>query len=164
MKVFAAVLLCALGVVACAAPARPPTPVGSPPPVAPPTPAPSASPSFAVACLGSPKPGATSGTPTVLNDCSDLVSAVLAAVARLGYPVQAMTIRTFDFGCGGPFVVGVYSCPMIPAGPTTIPGSAYVTFVGTDKIAAVSFHAVDDPPLIAKLVAFEVPPAGWVMP
>ena len=88
---------------------------------------------------------------------------MLAAVSPLGYTVQDMTLRTFDFGCGGPFAMGVYACPMIP-GPTTIPGSAYVTFVGTDKIAAVTYQAVDDPPLIAKVIAFEVPPVGWVMP
>lgn len=184
MKAFVAVLLCAFAVVACAAPAPPPTPVGSPPPVAPPpqgpslapvppsappivppSPAPSASAAFTVTCLGSPKPGAANASPTVLTDCSELATAVLAAVAHLPYSVQAMSLRTFPFGCGGPFTEGAVRCRSVPGpGPTTIPGSAYVTFAGTDFVAAVTYEAVDDPPLIAKLIAFEVPPAGWVMP
>jgi len=183
MKPFAAVLLAALGVAACAAPIPSVSPGGSPPPtvspsqavspvpvrlasplVAPPSPGPSANAEFTATCLGSPEPGAASGSPTVLNDCSDLASDVLAAVSHLGYPIQAMTLRTFDFGCGGPFSVAVYSCPPIPAGPRPTPGSGYVTFVGTAKVAALTYRAVDDPPLIVNLVAFEVPPAGWVMP
>jgi hypothetical protein len=179
MKAFVAVLLCALGVIGCAAPVPPVTPVtpaGSPAsvappsqvvppaPVAPPSPAPSASPSVVVTCLGSPQPGAASTAPSILPDCSHVVSAVLTAVSGLGYPVQAVTVRIFDFSCGGPFATGIYFCPMIPAGPGQAPGSAYVMFAGTDKVAALSFHGADDPPIVAKIVAFEVPPAGWSMP
>jgi hypothetical protein len=43
-------------------------------------------------------------------------------------------------------------------------GAAYVTFVGTPKVAAVTFTAVDDRPLTATVWVFEVPPAGWTMP
>jgi hypothetical protein len=185
MKAFVTVLLCVMAMVACSAlvpPASPPPPASSPqpvapppqsappapappssPPIAPPSPAPSASAAFTVNCLGSSEPGGLASSPTVLHECSELVSAVLAAVAPLGYPVQAMTLRTFDFGCGGPFAMGVYFCPMIPAA-RKVPGSGYVTFIGTDKVAAVSYEAVDDPPIIVKVVAFQVPPAGWVMP
>lgn len=70
MKAFAAVLLCALAVVACAAPAPPPTPAGEPsavspapvppssPPIAPPSPAPSSSPASSRLVCGRIEPAA----------------------------------------------------------------------------------------------------------
>lgn len=86
---------------------------------------------------------------------------MLGAVARLGYPARSVAIGVSDLRCGGPFPVGPYSCPamLMPNGD-----GAYVTFAGTRKVAAVTLMAVDDPPLSATIVAFEVPPAGWVMP
>lgn len=183
MKAFASVLFMALVVAACAAPAPsespgepqppslPPSPTVSSTPIPPSSspvglssPGPSASPSFTVTCLGSPEPGAAGGSPTVLTGCSGLASAVLAAVGHLGYPVRTMTLRVFDFGCGGPFAEGDYSCPLILPGSRTTSGSGYVTFVGTAKVAAVTYPPVDDPPLVVKVIEYQVPPAGWVMP
>ena len=85
---------------------------------------------------------------------------MLEAVARLGYPVRSMAVGSFDFRCGGPFATGDRSCPAVlsPSG-----GAAYVAFVGTPKVAAVTFTAGDDPPT-ATVWVFEVPPAGWSMP
>jgi hypothetical protein len=90
--------------------------------------------------------------------------AVLAAVAGLGFEVRSVMIRPFGFGCGGPFPSGIYSCPLVragqgPAGPPT----AYVGFVGTLKVAALTIIPVDGSSLRAKVIAFEVPPAGWLM-
>lgn len=183
MKALAAVLICDLAVLACAAPVPPATPArllapsaepsqavpsepasGPPQPVSPPSPAPSASPSFAVTCLGAAQPGAASPGPTIEADCSDVASAVLNAVSSFGYPARAVTVRIVDFSCGGPFATGIYFCPMIPAGPGLTPGSAYVTFAGTDRVAVLSFHGADAPPIVPTIVAFEVPPVGWVMP
>jgi hypothetical protein len=93
-----------------------------------------------------------------------VVSAVLNAVSGFGYPVRAVTVRTVDFSCGGPFATGIYFCPMILAGPGLTPGSAYVTFAGTDRVAVLSFRGADAPPIVPTIVAFEVPPDGWVMP
>lgn len=40
----------------------------------------------------------------------------------------------------------------------------WVTFVGTDKVAAVELHRLPGRPWAPILRAFVVPPAGWVMP
>jgi hypothetical protein len=168
MKILAAVLLCAL-VAGCAAPVPSPTAALSPQPVpsptaslVPATPQPSSSPAIALTCLGL-ELGAQS--PAQPFDCQPEEAAVLLAVARLGFPVRSITIGLFDFRCGGPFPTGVRSCPAMLA-PTG--GAAYVTFVGTPKVAAVIFTVAPpqppDPPLPTTVVAFEVPPAGWSMP
>jgi hypothetical protein len=109
-------------------------------------------------CLGL-EPGVQS--PAQRFDCQPEEAAVLLAVARLGFPARSITIGLFDFRCGGPFPTGVRSCPAMLAPPG---GTAYVTFVGTPKVAAVTFTAADDPPLTATVWLFAVPPAGWSMP
>lgn len=86
---------------------------------------------------------------------------MLEAVARLGYPARRVAVGLFDFLCGGPFATGPRSCPAMPM---PYGGAAYVTFVGTPKVAAVTFTDPDDPPLTATVLVFEVPPAGWTMP
>ena len=86
---------------------------------------------------------------------------MLGAVARLGYPARSVAVGMFDFRCGGPFATGARSCPamLAPNG-----GAAYVDFVGTSKVAAVTFTVPDVPGLTATVWVFEVPPAGWSMP
>jgi hypothetical protein len=82
-------------------------------------------------------------------------------VAGLGYPVKTVTIGPFGFNCGGPFPSGTYACPLA-AGPLP---TAYVTFVGTDKVAALEIGTQrGGPEIAASIVAFEVPPTGWSMP
>jgi hypothetical protein len=164
MNAIAVSLLCAL-LAGCAAPVPSPTTSPSVPPAPSPTaslaPAPRSpvsSPAIALTCLGL-EPVAPS--PAHALDCQPEEAAVLLSVARLGYPVRGVTIGLFDFGCGGPFATGVRACPaeLAPSG-----GAAYVTFIGTQKVAAVTLTAVDDPPLTATVWVFEVPPAGWTMP
>jgi hypothetical protein len=94
--------------------------------------------------------------------CSDLVeAAVLRAVVSLGYHVKAVTIQPFGFMCGGPFPSGVYSCPLAADSLPT----AYVTFVGTDKVAALEIGTQrGGSATAASVVAFQVPPTGWSMP
>lgn len=168
MKTLIAALLCLL-VTGCATPLPSATRAPSAQPLATPTPflvpprlPPSPSPAIAVTCLGLDL-GAQS--PAQPFDCQPEEAAVLLAVARLGFPVRTITIGLFDFRCGGPFPTGVRSCPAMLA-PTG--GAAYVMFVGTPKVAAVTFTVAPpqppNPPLPTTVVAFELPPAGWVLP
>ena len=88
--------------------------------------------------------------------CSDVIKrAVLTAVAGLGYPVKTVTIGVFGFSCGVPPAVG--TAPPCPA--LSIPPTAYVSFVGTDKIARVTVGTWPGGPGIDSVVSFEVPPA-----
>lgn len=90
------------------------------------------------------------------------MTAVLRAVAFLGYPVKAVTIGRFDFNCGGPFATGVRSCPA--AVEPSLP-AAYVSFAGTAKVAAVEIGTQRGGSVTAATVILaEVPPAGWTMP
>ncbi len=41
---------------------------------------------------------------------------------------------------------------------------AYVSFVGTDHVAALTIALVVNGPVVAKIVAYKVPPTGWSMP
>jgi len=99
-------------------------------------------------------------SPVVCSDVSkgaDLEGRVLAAVAGLGYPVKTVTIGVFGFSCGVP-PDPPDTPPPCPA--TTIPPTAYVTFVGTDKIATVKVGTV----IGDSVVSFEVPPPGPSFP
>ena len=92
--------------------------------------------------------------------CPAEEAAVLAAVADLGYPVERVAITYSGFPCGGPFPqppsLTVPGCPALPgSGPT-----AYVTFVGTAKEAALTITYRTDGSLVAYVVAFQVPPWG----
>jgi len=88
-------------------------------------------------------------------------NAVLRAVAFLGHPVKAVTIGPFIFTCGGPFATGTRSCPAVAI---TLP-AAYVSFVGTDEVAAVEIGTQrGGSGTAATVVVAEVPPVGWSMP
>jgi hypothetical protein len=96
----------------------------------------------------------------VPGGCSAEDAAVLAAAADLGYPVERVAITYLGFPCGVPFPqapgLTVPGCPADSEhGPT-----AYVTFVGTDKEAALTINARSDGSLVAYVVAFQVPPSG----
>lgn len=85
---------------------------------------------------------------------------MLAAVSILSLPVQGMTILPEGFTCGLPFSEGFLGCPGPNSGP-----AAYVSFVGTDKVAAVVIGTERGGPVIAATVeAFQGPPGGWSMP
>ena len=103
---------------------------------------------------GSWQPG---GSPIL--DCPAAEAAVLVAVAGLGYPAQSVTIRPYGFTCGDPFGSGKMACLYITRGPV-----AYVRFVGTNKVAALTIALDASGQMVASVVAFEVPPAGWSMP
>jgi hypothetical protein len=111
-----------------------------------PSPSPSASITFTcdpIYCSDVPKGGVLEG-------------GVLTAVAGLGYPVKTVTIGVFNYSCGVPDLSG--TAPPCPA--TTILPTAYVSFVGTDKIATVKVGTV----IGDSVVSFEVPPAGPSFP
>ena len=92
--------------------------------------------------------------------CSDvskgavLKGAVLTAVAGLGYPVKTVTIGVFGYSCGVPNPPG--TAPPCPD-PTTLP-KAYVSFVGTNKIAVVELGTVTGGPGIYSVVSVDVLP------
>jgi hypothetical protein len=50
-------------------------------------------------------------------------------------------------------------CPIAAIGTV-----AYVAFVGTDEMAALTIALLPNGPVVATVVAFEVPPSGWSMP
>jgi hypothetical protein len=86
-------------------------------------------------------------------------------VAYVGHPIARLYIGPGPFQCGDIWP-GVGS-PIVCFGPIVLPGrqmSGWVSFVGTDKVAAVELHRTPGDPWIARVRAFEVPPAGWVMP
>jgi hypothetical protein len=91
-----------------------------------------------------------------LFDCSDIsTGAVLTAVAGLGYPVKTVTIGVLARDCGVPMDPGTAPpCPRLPA--------AYVSFVGTDKIAEVELGNVPGGPGIYSVLGFG--PAGSSQP
>jgi hypothetical protein len=115
-----------------------------------PSPSPSASITFTcdpIYCSDVPKGGVLEG-------------GVLTAVAGLGYPVKTVTIGVFNYSCGVPDLSG--TAPPCPA--ATILPTAYVSFVGTDKIAVVKVGTVPGGPGIDSVVSFEVPPPGPSFP
>lgn len=140
MKTLAAVLLCVL-VGACASAVPTPTRTIVP------TPNPSPSSAIAFVC-----------PPIYCSD--DSKGAVLKAVAGLAYPVKTVTIGLFGLSCGEPFPSRTASCPLA----TDPLPTAYVTFVGTDRVAAVEIGTVIGGRGVDRLVAFEIPPAGWSLP
>ncbi len=110
-----------------------------------------------------------------LNPCPSAIAAVRGAVAPLGLPVAQIHIQPGYFPCGQHWP-GVGS-PPVCFGPLTLPGTAmhgWVAFAGSEKVAAVQLTR--RPPTgrgaspsgtgawQASMVAFEVPPAGWLMP
>jgi hypothetical protein len=163
-----------LAISACASP----VPTGTPTPpsteavVATPTlPAPSSTPSASsipspsgatVTCLPetAPLPTGLQGDP-----CPSAIVAVRTVVARLGPPIARMHIEPGPFSCDDLWP-GVGS-PIVCFGAIVLPGTSmhgWVTFVGTDKVAAIELHRVPSHPWTPALRDFVVPPAGWVMP
>ncbi len=127
MKSLAALL--GVLVVGCATPA--------PPPTSGPSPSPSASVTF---------------------DCPPIYctpaskDAILKAVAGLGYPVESVTVGLIGATCGAPFPSSTIACPLA----TDPLPTAYVTFVGTNEVAAVEVGTIVGG--IDQVLAFQVPP------
>ena len=174
----AAVAALVVAVAACASPvpspsasASPSTPAASAPgKPAPVTPPPTTTPPAETdVCVAEPMKTVYIG----IDPCPPAIAAVRAVVAPLGLPVARMVLQPRPFDCGDLWP-GIGS-PMICAGVVVIPGTTmhgWVTFVGSDKVAAVSLRlqgATDPSPppspvWVAQIVAFQVPPAGWAMP
>ncbi len=106
-----------------------------------------------------------------IDPCPLAIAAVRAVVAPLGLPVARLVLQPDPF-CGGPWPVG---SPPVCFGVMVILGTTmhgWVSFTGSDKVAAVSLRlqgAMDPSPppkptWVATIEAFEVPPAGWMMP
>lgn len=172
VRLFLPGVLLAISACASPVPTGTPTPPSSAAVVATPTlPAPSPTPSASsvpspsgqtVTCLPeiAPLPSGLQGDP-----CPSAIAAVRVVVASLGLPIARMHIEPGPFLCGDLWP-GVGS-PIICAGTPVIPGTSmhgWVTFVGTDKVAAAEVHRVPSHPWTPALRAFVVPPAGWVMP
>lgn len=181
MNRLAATFVVALLLTACASPAPSPSlaaptahpvasPVGTPFPV---TPQPTSTPPTATppaetdVCVAEPMKTVYIG----LDPCPPAIAAVHEAVVRLGLPIVRLVLQPGLF-CGlWPNVAS----PAICFGPAYRPGTAmygWVRFTGSDKVAAVSVRlqgALDPSPppsplWVATIEAFQVPPAGWVMP
>ncbi len=148
------------------------TPSPSPPPPTtpspPPTPTPSPVPSASVACVPEPAEVAPGGSG---DPCPSALAAVRAAVAPLGLPIAEVYIQPGIFWCGVLWP-GFQSMPPC-AGIPVVPGASmhgWVAYAGTAKVAAVGLART--PPhgstpggqWKASIVAFTVPPDGWVMP
>jgi hypothetical protein len=184
MRCLAALLL-SLVVAACAAPAPTPepsiptvSPVPTPSPPQPSVTAPTSSPSPAPAESPEPSPSITcvqeitAGPAIPLGEpCVSAIPAVRAVVAPLGLPIVRMYVEPGPFQCGviWPGLQSMSVCAGIPV----IPGAqmhGWVAFTGTAKVAAVSlFRAPPEGttpsgPWQATIVAFGVPPTGWMMP
>jgi hypothetical protein len=97
---------------------------------------------------------APSGAPV---DCSIEKRAVREAVADVGFDVASVLIHPYGFPCGIPFPPrgADPTCP-VALGSST----AYVTFVGTDKVAALTFASTPRGAVVAVIVAFEAPAGG----
>jgi hypothetical protein len=178
MRNLAAVLVVMAAVVACASPVPSPLPTaspdrspsGTPLPV---TPAPSATPlAETVLCIPfvGPLSSALEGDP-----CPSAIAAVRAIVAPLTLPIARIVVEAGQFPCGGVWP-GIASPAPVCFGAVLIPGTTmygWVRFVRSSKVAAVWLHrpapqlnASPAPSEVwtAMIAAFEIPPAGWVMP
>lgn len=161
MKAFGVAMLCFLAA-SCATPPPspsnpPPTPVGivvaatpSPPPGAP----------IEFVCPAVPMNGLDSA-----DGCPAAYAAIETTIAPLGLQVDGITVLPDDFPCRLPFTSSAARCPLMPASPPPPSlNGVYVTFVGTDKVAALTITRASNGPMVAHLVEFEVPPAGWSVP
>ena len=88
-------------------------------------------------------PNPNGGQPVMCDD--DTKAVVLTAVAGLGYPVRDVSICAFRLNCNPPPIDR--TCP-VPGLLTT----AYVSFMGTDKIAILNMQD-------HSIVCFSAPPA-----
>lgn len=175
MKKIAALMVVAAAVVACASPTPSPvptkthdqTPTGSPAPV---SQSPTATPpAETVACV--PEAAPTASIPA--DPCPLALAAIRNAVARFQLPIGRIVLQPEPFECGAlwPGVASPLFCPLhVVLTGTTMHG--WVGFTGSAKIAAVSLHfqpasgasPVPSPTWTTFVAAFQVPPAGWVMP
>jgi len=108
------------------------------------------------------------------DPCPPAIAAVRAIVAPLGLPVARTVLQPRPFGCGPDLWPGVTS-PDVCFGVLVISGTTmhgWVSFTGAAKVAAVSLRLqpatgpspAPSPMWVATIAAFQVPPAGWVMP
>jgi hypothetical protein len=150
-----------------------PSSAASPSPVVTPsasTPSPSAL-AESVICVPFPGqlPAGLEGDP-----CPSALKAVRAIVKRLDFQIARIYIEPGPFICGDYLWPGIGS-PPVCYGPLIIPGTmmrGWVAFHGTDKVAAVELRREVPrrasptvvPPWKATVLAFIVPPTGWVMP
>ena len=165
-------------VVACASPAPSPMPTaspdrspsGPPPPVTPsPTGTPQAETVLCIPFVG-PLPSGLEG-----DHCPSAIATVRAIVAPLKLPIARIVVKAGQFPCGGVWP-GIPTIPPVCLGPLVFPGTtmtAWVSFSGTTKVAAVALYRPPPQPdtshgpnesWTARIAAFDVPPAGWVMP
>jgi hypothetical protein len=162
MKAFAVAILCVLAA-GCATPGPSPALSAAPSPMsavvsAPPSPTPGAAIEFI--CPAVPMNGLDSA-----DGCPAAYAAIETAVAPLGLPVDSITVLPDDFPCRLPFTSSAARCPALPdVPPPPSLNGVYVTFVGTDKVAALTITRASNGPMVAQLVDFEVPPAGWAVP
>ena len=108
------------------------------------------------------------------DPCPSALKAVRAIVKRLDFQIARIYIEPGPFICGDYLWPGIGS-PPVCYGPLIIPGTmmrGWVAFHGTDKVAAVELRREVPrrasptvvPPWKATVLAFIVPPTGWVMP
>jgi hypothetical protein len=106
------------------------------------------------------------------DPCPAALVAVRALVAPLGYPISRIHLAPGPFFCDDlwPGVGTLQVC----FGPIILPGPSrhgWVAFAGNARVAAVALVRPEPTyatstagPWSATLVAFAVPPAGWVWP
>jgi hypothetical protein len=99
------------------------------------------------------------------DGCPAAYAAIDTAVTPLSLPVDSITVLPYDFPCPLPFISGTVFCPALAAGPPLKSlNGVYVTFVGSDRVAALTITQPSNGPMVAQLIAFQVPPAGWSVP
>lgn len=169
MRTLAVALLCA-AVAGCGSPPPSVTPSASATPTATPTPAatptvvpsPSPLPTVAFTCYLDPlDPVPLPISPPWLPSsyCPAEAVAVETAVASLGHIIESITITVRPMPCG-PFPSGdARFCVLALTRPW-----AFVTFADTDMVAALTLALVTGGPVVANVIAFQVPPAGWSVP
>lgn len=159
MKAFISALLVSV-LVGCGAPLRTATPPASPALTTAPSPtaspSPSPRPTIAFTCYQDPVPSVGSPVWLPSSYCPAEEAGVEAAVAPLGHTISSMTITQRPMPCG-PFPSGdARFCALA----LTLPW-AFVTFADTDMVAALTLTLVAEGPIVATLVALQVPPPGW---
>jgi hypothetical protein len=90
--------------------------------------------------------------------CPPLEGAVEAGIARLAFQPLTIAISPLGIPCRNPFRVHTVGCGWYGG------AVAYVTFTGTSRVAAFDFPSPTGQAAPARLIAFEVPPAGWTIP
>ena len=108
------------------------------------------------------------------DPCLSAIAAFRVVAGAVGLPIARMVIEPEAFPCGSVWL-GIGS-PAICFGALIMPGThmrGWVSFFGTDKVDAIALvrsypftggPTATPPPWRATSLAFQVPPAGWVMP